>query len=428
MNRIPVFSQSSLTALVVASMIGAGVYTTSGFALADLRSPWPVMFAWVVGGLIAICGAISYGQLADRITENGGEYLYLSRKIHPAAGLVAGWVSLLAGFTGAGAFAAIAFEACVVGDAPQSQGMPTGTLAIGLIAIMTFMHAIKIRSGIIGQDAMVLIKLSLIAIFIAIAMFRVSTWHHSPLSTPMDFQSVTWASFLTSVMWISLSYSGFNAAIYVAGDSKDGARSVAKAMIVASVLVTVVYLLLNLIFVFAPTMETAAGQKEIATIAAHAIGGKGLSAMVRLIIGLGLATSVSSILVAGPRVYAKMAEDGCLPRFFANDDSEFRRSILFQGGFMAVMTWFSNLSSLLSYLGLTLSLSAAGTVATLFLFRPLRLHRLVIPGIFVAATVVVAVVAGYTKPQEAKVAAATFMIGVLAFLVSGFSRKQISDQ
>jgi amino acid transporter len=418
MNRPPIFSQSSLTALVVASMIGAGVYTTSGYALADLGSPWPVIVAWAVGGFIAICGAISYGQLAHRITENGGEYLYLSRKVHPAAGLVAGWVSLLAGFTGAGAFAAVTFEAFVIGDSNRPAWLPNGTLAIGLIVAMTLLHAVKIRSGVIGQDAMVAMKLFLITGFIVFAMFRVSTWAQSPAATPFDFRSVNWTSFLTSVMWISLSYSGFNAAIYVAGDSKDGSRSVANAMIAGTVLVTILYLLLNIVFVFAPTTTLASGQKEIATIAADAIGGNGLAGLVRLIIGLGLATSVSSMLVAGPRVYAKMADDGCLPKFFASSESKFRRSIWFQGIFMAVVAGISNLQSLLSYLGLTLSLSAAGTVATLFLFKPLQVSRLIIPGIFVAATIVVAVVSGWNKPQEAKAALATLTIGVLAFLVS----------
>ena len=113
----------SATFLVVANMIGAGVFTTSGFSFADLGDRQFVMYAWLIGSIVAICGAISYGQLAQRITESGGEYLFLSRMVHPSIGFVAGWVSLLAGFTGAIAFAATAFEsyACLLYTSPSPR-------------------------------------------------------------------------------------------------------------------------------------------------------------------------------------------------------------------------------------------------------------------------------------------------------------------
>jgi len=100
---------ATATALVVANMIGTGVFTTSGFLLADLRSPWIVLAAWAVGGVIAMLGALSYGALARRIPEPGGEYIFLSRTLHPAAGYLAGWVSLLVGFSAPLAAAAFAF-------------------------------------------------------------------------------------------------------------------------------------------------------------------------------------------------------------------------------------------------------------------------------------------------------------------------------
>ena len=126
------FGPTTLAALVVANMVGAGVFTTSGFALADLGSAGRVLAAWVVGGGIAICGAIGYGALARQLTESGGEYLFLSRVLHPAAGFVAGWISLLAGFTGAIAFAAHAFESYVH---PLAPGLPTNLLAVGTIVL-----------------------------------------------------------------------------------------------------------------------------------------------------------------------------------------------------------------------------------------------------------------------------------------------------
>ena len=120
----PRFGLLTLVSLVVANMIGAGVFTTSGFALADLGTPDRVMVAWLTGGVLAVCGALSYGALVRRITDSGGEYLFLSRVIHPAAGFVAGWVSLLAGFTGAIAFAASALEAYALPAAARPEWFP----------------------------------------------------------------------------------------------------------------------------------------------------------------------------------------------------------------------------------------------------------------------------------------------------------------
>ena len=124
----------SLTALVVASMIGAGVFTTSGFSVADLRSPWLVMAAWAVGGTIALCGALSYGKLAQCLAESGGEYVFLSRFLHPAAGFLGGWVSLLAGFTGAAAFAAVTFDLYAWPAESRPAWLPDKALAMSTCA------------------------------------------------------------------------------------------------------------------------------------------------------------------------------------------------------------------------------------------------------------------------------------------------------
>lgn len=410
---------------MVASMIGAGVYTTSGYAIGDLGSPWVVMAAWLVGGMIALAGAASYAQLAQRITENGGEYLYLSRLVHPIAGVITGWVSLFAGFTGAGAFAAVTFEAYAMDESMRPTWLPPGAISSGLVAVMTVAHATRARRGIVGQNGLVVIKLALIAAFVAIAFWRVDRWAASPFSVPLEWSGVDAWSFMTTVMWISLSYSGFNAAIYVAGDARNGGRDLRFSMIGGTVLVTLVYGLLNVIFVFAPAASEITYQENVASIAAQAIGGDTLDRCVRVVICIGLATSVSSLLVTGPRVYAKMADDGCLPSWFKTDGASPTGGILFQGIAMGVVSAVAGLSSLLSYLGLTLSLSAAATVATLFIPNKANDERQAAPGLswgakviaafFVLATVCVAAMAGWNQPIQALAALVTLVIGVLAY-------------
>ena len=175
------FSLVSLTALVIASMIGAGVFTTSGFALADLGTPGRVLLAWFVGGLIAFCGAISYGALAHRMTESGGEYLFLSRAIHPLVGFLAGWISLLAGFTGAIAFAATAFAAYAVPDEMRPAWLSPDVLATVVVIGAGLLHGRYKQGGVLSQTLTVGVKLGLITLFLPVRCndalhFAVARW------------------------------------------------------------------------------------------------------------------------------------------------------------------------------------------------------------------------------------------------------------
>ncbi|MCG8651718.1 MAG: amino acid permease, partial [Pirellulales bacterium] len=162
----------SATSLVAASMIGAGIFTTSGFTLGSLQSPWWVMAAWVVASVIAICGAICYGALATHFTESGGEYLFLSRALHPVAGMMAGWVSLLAGFTGAIAFAATAFGQYLLAWLPSSirddesaAEFSVAVIASAIILLSAVLHTLGVKTGARVQDSVVILKFVLIAAF-----------------------------------------------------------------------------------------------------------------------------------------------------------------------------------------------------------------------------------------------------------------------
>ncbi|MDQ3747522.1 MAG: amino acid permease, partial [Acidobacteriota bacterium] len=193
----------TLVGLIVANMIGAGVFTISGFALADLGSSNRVMLAWALGGIIALCGALSYGGLVRHFTESGGEYLFLSRAMHPLAGFIAGWVSLLAGFTGAIAFAALAFETYLSPLIPFT--LPPKSLAIALIVIAALLHGARVRAGVSVQNVVVFLKFALILIFIAGAVFAAKIIGAGSAASPAPEFSLT--AFAGSLVWISLSYS-----------------------------------------------------------------------------------------------------------------------------------------------------------------------------------------------------------------------------
>jgi APA family basic amino acid/polyamine antiporter len=426
-NKRPALGLWSLIALVIGNMIGAGVFTTSGFALADLGSPFRVLAAWLIGGVLALCGAMSYAGLARLVPGSAGEYLYLSRIVHPAVGFIAGWISLLAGFTAAIAYSALTFAAYAI-PPDAALAAVTKLVATAVIGVAVLLHALRVRQGAWVQNAAVAVKLALLLTFCAFAVFGTGMqW--SGLAAP-EAQPFSMAAFALSLMWISFSYSGFNAAVYVAGEV-PGARSlVPKALLIGTLLTVFLYLGLNAVFVLAPTFEAAAGQEDVAAVAARALGGEPLAAAIRLLIALALFTSVSAMVMAGPRVYAKMADDGVFPRILRSRDGAPTAAVALQGALAVGVVWLTGLRELLSYLGFTLGLSATATTAALFLAvrrRPECRGQLPgypwAPAIFVSFTLLFAGLAATVNPREMLAAVATLASGALLYRLTR-SRRQ----
>jgi APA family basic amino acid/polyamine antiporter len=419
----------TLTSLVIASMIGAGVFTTSGFALGDLGTPGRVMLAWLVGGGVALCGAVSYGALARRMTESGGEYLFLSRAIHPLLGFLAGWVSLLAGFTGAIAFAATALEAYALPDTARPPWLPHDALATLVVVGAGVAHGWRVQRGALSHNVVVFAKLGLIAAFLLYALLRSPAllWQGGAVIAPSESRPPPFSlsAFAVTSMWISLSYSGFNAAVYVAGEARTADVTVPRAMVVGTLVVTALYLALNAIFVYVPRPEAIVQQKDVAARAAFALGGEPLALAVRVIIVLALLTSVSAMVMTGPRVYARMAEDGVFPALFRLRRDVPRAAVTLQVILAVIVIWIAELQELLSYLGFLLSLSAAATVASLFVLRWREgAQRIAIPGYpltpgcFVLCTLGFAGLAALRRPLEPIVGVATIAVGIVLYLLA----------
>src|SRR5262245_9069118 len=207
---------ASASALVVASMIGAGVFTSSGFALEDLGTPGRVLLAWVLGGVSAVCGALCYGALARAIPESGGEYTYLARTLHPLAGFLAGWISLLAGFTAPIAAAALGLEAYL--DSTLALGADPRWTASASILVAGALHRLGLRPGVLAQNAAVALKLALIAVFVVLGAARLPARPPALAGPTAPFEL---GALAVSLVWISFAYSGWNAATYVAGEVRD---------------------------------------------------------------------------------------------------------------------------------------------------------------------------------------------------------------
>lgn len=422
--RLGIFS---LTALVIGNMLGAGIFTTSGFALADLGSPLYVLLAWFLGGLLALCGALSYGALARLMPVSGGEYFFLSRAVSPMIGFLAGWISLWAGFTAAIAFAAITFEVYLL---PGTAGgmLPENSVATLVILLAALAHGLSVKRGTRVQNAAVLLKLSLLCAFILYVFACSDPWSWPGLtawqsSQPLQFSV---AAFASTLMWVSFSYSGFNASVYIASEADSAARQVPRAMLYATSLLIVLYLMLNAIFLFAPAPGVIAGQEDIAALAAEALAGETLANAIRGIIALAMFTSVSAMIMIGPRVYAQMAQDGLMPSVMRFEGRTPAMAIAVQAGLAIAVVWVSGLRELLSYLGFTLGLSTVVTVGSLFLV----VHRNNVdtrdlpgypwaPAIFITCTLLLAMMAATINLREMLAAVLTILSALIVYGLFG---------
>lgn len=416
------------------------MFTTSGFSLADLGSPEQVLWAWLAGGIVAVAGAISYAMLIRVMPQSGGEYLFLSRAAHPLLGYVAGWVSLIAGFSGAIAFAATALEGYLLPEDLRPEWMPAGIVTIMAIVLAGFFHGLHPRVGATTQNIAVSVKLILLGTILVFAAYQ---WFAGDLvirpsarePVPETNTWSLWTAFAGSLVWISLSYSGFNAAVYVADEVADATRVVPRALVFGTVATTVLYLSLNAVFVFAPPAESIVGKPDVAAIAAASLGGNGFAHFVRWTIALCLLTSVLSMMMAAPRVYAKMADDGMLPAWMRfRGEAPFAATVV-QIAVAVTLVLISDLQGLLSYLGLTLSLSAACSVCCLFLpsirnsANAAPNYCLIAPAFYVAATILSAAIMTINDPKQLIATGITFMVGgTMYVLTTQFKSEDSIDQ
>jgi len=425
------FGLWTLVALVIGNAIGAGIYTTSGYSLASLGSIEWVLLAWFVAGLIALCGALSYGMLVQNIQESGGEYLYLSRSIHPLAGFIAGWISLLAGFPGAIAFAASALETYARSAQPQLSALPVDSIAVGVTIAAGSIHIFRTKAGAKTHEWIVAFMLLALTVVILWSGFKYASMDQLPSIVDLTVEHKLVAfnifTFANSLVWISLSYSGFNAAAYVAGEVRNAKRDVPRGMVIGTLITMLLCVVLNAIMLYSDDPQNLVGQPEIAALAAQALGGDVARRMIEIVIAVSLLTSITAMALAGPRVYAKMAEDGALPALFrARAGEPPRTSIVLQVGVSLALILVADLRELLSYLGFTLSLCLALAVSSVFVIhwrtgeRPISKWYPIAPFIFVSCTVLFAALSAVNDARQFYAFIPTVAAGVIAYLISKY--------
>ena len=414
--------QGAATALVVANMVGTGVFTTSGILMGILGSPWLVLLTWLLGGVVALLGALCYGALAQRIPESGGEYVFLSRTLHPGAAFVAGWLSLIVGFAvplGALAFAFAEYMRPWL-PAFASPRVVATVLLIGA----SLLHLGSLSFGARVQAAVVVAEVVLITLFAAFGLGRLypDGFHTTPLAGNFGKMGL-------ALVIVSFSYLGWNAAVYIGGEVRDPERNLPRSLIYGTSAVTLLYLALNALFVFAAPGQVLAGRIDVAHVAATAVGGPWLAMAVSALVALALALCVSALTMTGPQVAARMAADGLLPRAFrAAAGRPPRVALLAQLGLGLLALWTATFEGILTYVGFTLGISTLATIIGLCRIRLKEGPVLHVPGwpwvpglfmAFVACSTIFTVV---QRPFEGLVGLATLGLGAAAYTLRQHAR------
>ena len=411
--------------IVVANMIGTGVFTSLGFQLVDLQSTFPLLMLWVLGGIAAFCGAITYAELGAAMPRSGGEYTFLGRIYHPGAGFVSGWISATIGFAAPTALAAITFGAYLSAVFP---GLSETALAVVLVVALSGIHATTHRNSGVLQLSFTSVKVVLILAFCAAALFMTPDPQRVALVPASgDAGLVFGGGFAVSLIYVSYAYTGWNAVTYLTSELDDVPRQLPWILGGGTALVLVLYVGLNYAFLRAAPMSEMVGQVEVGYIAAtHIFGPLGADIM-GVALALLLVSTVSAMVVAGPRVLHVIGEDYRPFRWLSktNEDGIPTTAIFTQAAIAIVFIVTASFESILVFSGFVLGLNSLLTVAGVFvlrikepdLSRPYRTWAYPItPIVYLSLTVWTLTYLALDRPSEAGVAFALIAAGTVVYL------------
>jgi APA family basic amino acid/polyamine antiporter len=355
-------------AIVIANMVGTGVFTSLGFQVLGIQSGFALLMLWVVGGLIALCGAVSYGELAAAMPRSGGEYHYLSQIYHPAVGFLSGWVSATVGFAAPTALAAIALGQYAKSVWPSLQ--PTW-LSVAVVLALTVVHGTSTRVGSRLQVIITALKVGVLVVFIGAGML---VGEGQPLIFVPDaagWRALLSPAFAVSLVYVSYAYSGWNAAVYVTGEIENPRRNLSRILLVGTAVVLLLYVALNYVFLRSTPISGLKGQVEVGFVAGTSLFGPLGGRLMGGIIAALLVSTISSMVFAGPRIVQTMGEDLPALRWLAPRSRAGIpvRALLLQTAITLAFILRPKFQGVLVYAGFVLNLFTFLTVLGLFILR-----------------------------------------------------------
>ena len=438
-----ILGPGSATLVIVANMVGTGIFTTSGYILAQVGRPGLLLACWLAGGVIALTGALSYAELGARFPRSGGEYVFLRESFGPLWGFLSGWISLMVGFSAPIAAAAVAAAAYLLRLFPAA---PSWSLELGpwtwvlscetltallLLFAMTVLHAASLRVGVKAQNLLTIIKLLILTALIIAGLVHRSGG--AMLSGGLPVSGALAERMATALVFISFAYSGFNAATYLGGEIREPRRNIPIALSAGTGLVMLLYVLVNVAYLAAASPAELSGVKEIGAIAARVLFGQGAARLFTVLVAVCLLSSLGAMMLTGPRVYHAMAEDNLFFKalgWVRPRSGVPANAVWLQAGIAALMIVTASFEALLFYIGFTLSLFSALSVSGLMALR----HRLGPPAsfrtpfypwaplLFIASNVWIITFSLIGNPWRALPAAITLATGMVFYGI--FSRRK----
>lgn len=363
MNKI---SGNAALAIVVANMIGTGVFTSLGFQLVSSNNTWSIILLWLIGAVMALCGAFVYAELGTVFKRSGGEYHFLSEIYGKQVGYLAGWTSLTVGFA-----APVALAAMAVGEYTESYiGGAAKIIAIAVVLVISALHMFDTQKSSHFQKTTTFIKVAIVIALIACGLLLPSTESGLDWSASWT-EEVLMPSFAVSLVYVSYSFSGWNAAAYITDEIKDVKRNLPLALVGGTLFVSLLYILLQVIFLKHASVDQLAGEVEVGKIVAINLFGDNGGQLVSYLIAFMLISSISAMIWVGPRVTRTMGEDYKLWSYFSstNNNQVPVRAIILQSLISVVMIITGSFEQILIYSGLILQLFVVLTVIGSFIVR-----------------------------------------------------------
>lgn len=440
-------SMWAAAAFVVANMVGTGVFTSLGFQLMTTDKVFSVMMLWLVGGLVAFCGALCYAELGAAMPRSGGEYHYLSKIYHPSVGFLSGWVSLVVGFAAPVALTCMALASYVCRIYPM---LNPRWIALGVLLLITLVHTRDLKLSSSFQMVFTILKVVLIIAFIVCGIVLPAQ--------PQDFSGqsaslsdIFSSGFAVSLIWVYYAYSGWNASTYMASEVDNPKKNIPLSLIISTAIVTLLYLLLNYVFLRSTPTAELTGQIEVGLISARNIFGDRLGNLMGLVISILLLSSISSMVFMGPRVAQVMGEDHRILRFLSVKDKRGvpLAAIGFQFVISVLLIITDSFEMITKYTGILLSFCSLLTVIGVFVHRhrfpnaerPYKTFGYPVTPILFSALIIWSIVylvhEDYTKtfitqeqsaPWMTIMSFCTLLAGLIVYLVNiRITKKQISQ-
>lgn len=378
--------------LVIANMIGTGVFTSLGYQVGPLPSGFAILVLWLLGGVVAWCGALTYAEIATTLKRSGGEYLYLSQIYHPTLGFVSGWISTIAGFGGAISAVAIAIGSY----ASLLTPLPEKAVAIACIVVISSVHLLGVKTGGTMQTILTTIKLFLILFFCLAPLFITDVRSGiSFLPQRTDLELIFSPGFAVALVFVVYAYTGWNAAAYIAGNLENAEKNLPRALLLGTVTVIVAYLALNGLFLLTTPMADLAGQNDIGNVVAERLFGHTIGQVFSALFSIALLSTLSAMTIAGSRVTEAMGEDYRALSLLArkNRYGMPHWAVILQAGWAIFLVSVSTFVEIVQYISISLSFFSMLTVAGIFRLRkthsdrPFRVPGYPLPPlIFIAVT------------------------------------------